>query len=111
MAKTVVNEHGGKQAAINERLDLIPPEALLRVGSILAKGMEKYGKDNWRLISRREHIAHALRHLYLYLAIEDGTLREDDEEYEDHLGNAACRVLFAISKLIEDGYEMRSEGA
>lgn len=88
--ETVTNEYGGKQSQIGSRLSLLPPEALLRVGAILTTGAAKYGDDNWRLIPKRDHLDHALMHIVAYLR---------GDTTEDHLGNAACRLLFAISKL------------
>jgi hypothetical protein len=90
--ETVTNELGGKQSKIEHRLSLLPPEAVLRVGAILTTGAAKYGADNWRLIPQRDHIDHALRHIVMYLS---------GDTSEDHLGNAACRTLFAISELKE----------
>ncbi len=90
--ETVTNELGGKQSKIEHRLSLLPPEAVLRVGAILTTGAAKYGADNWRLIPQRDHIDHALRHIVMYLS---------GDTSEDHLGNAACRMLFAISELKE----------
>jgi len=90
--ETVTNEHGGKQSKIEHRLSLLPPEAVLRVGAILTTGAAKYGDDNWRLITQRDHLDHALRHIVLHLK---------GDTNDDHLGNAACRMLFAISELKE----------
>lgn len=85
--ETVVNENGGKQSKLNERFDLIPAISLKIVASILAYGAEKYGVNNWQLIDTQDHINHALAHLYNFL---------DGDRDEEHLGHAACRVLFAI---------------
>ena len=84
---TVVNARGGKQAHIATRLTLIPPGALMRVGEILSTGAEKYGIENWRLISYEEHLDHALEHAMRFLTHESG---------EDHLGNFCCRALMAL---------------
>lgn len=83
---TVTNAAGGKQSAISTRFDLMPPDALIRIAEVLAKGAH-YGKDNWRKIPQADHLNHAMRHLALFLK---------GDTSEDHLGNACCRVMFAI---------------
>lgn len=84
---TVTSTLGGSQSKTLCRFDLLPAEALFEVAFVLALGAEKYGEDNWKLIPVKEHINHALQHLYAYLA---------KDETENHLANAACRVLFAL---------------
>lgn len=90
--ETVVNEKGGKQAHIATRLTLFPHRARLKVGEILSAGAKKYGAWNWLLIDRDDHLDHAQEHLEL-LALGDTK--------EDHLANAACRILFALEKELE----------
>ncbi len=83
---TVTNAAGGKQSKISTRFDLMPPDALIRIAEVLAKGSH-YGKDNWRLIPKGDHLNHAMNHLAMYLK---------GDTSEDHLGNATCRLMFAI---------------
>ena len=64
-----------------------PHDAILRVAAILKDGSEKYGADNWRSIDRDDHLNHAINHIFLYL---------NGDSTEDHLGNATCRLLFAL---------------
>lgn len=90
---TTTNKDGGKQSTILCRFDLIPAEALFDIAFILATGAEKYGEDNWKLIPLKEHVNHALQHLYAFLA---------GDESENHLANAACRMLFALWLKITD---------
>lgn len=86
-----VNAAGGRQSAIPVRLDLIPPLAFLRVGEICKTGSARHGEENWRRISCKDHLNHALRHLYEHLA---------GATDEDHLGNAACRCLMALEQYL-----------
>jgi hypothetical protein len=86
LTTTVTNAAGGKQSKVTTRFDLMPPAALIRIAEVLAKGSH-YGKDNWRLIPKGDHINHAMRHLAMYLK---------GDASEDHLGNACCRMMFAI---------------
>lgn len=86
-APTVTNDAGGKQSAVPYRCDLLPPRALLDVAAVLKGGADRYGDDNWRAIGRRDHLNHALTHVYAYLA---------GDRSDDHLSHAACRLLFAM---------------
>jgi hypothetical protein len=82
-----VNERGGKQSALDTRCDLLPPDAILQVAAILKRGASSYGLDNWRKIDRRDHINHALTHIFKYLS---------GDTSETHLANATCRMMFAL---------------
>lgn len=87
-APTVANEAGGKQSACEYSLvDSFPHRAVLDVSRIVKEGLKKYEPDNWRKISRRDHINHALVHLFAMLA---------GDFQDDHLGHAACRILMAM---------------
>lgn len=87
-APTVVNDRGGKQSAVPFRCDLLPPLGALEVAKVLKVGADKYGDDaNWHKVTTREHLNHALSHLFAFLA-GDGQ--------DDHLGHAACRLLMAL---------------
>jgi len=85
-----VNERGGQQSAIPVRCDLLPPKAILEVAATLAPAAIKYGEDNWRKIPRKDHLNHALAHIFAHLAGDDA---------DDHLNHAACRLLFAMETL------------
>jgi hypothetical protein len=87
-APTVVSENGAKQSAAPYRFDLIDGPALFDLAAILSTGAEKYGIDNWRGLPTRDHVNHALMHLYAYLA-GDGQ--------DNHLGHAFCRLMFAVA--------------
>jgi len=93
MNDITVNSRGGKQARINCRLDLIDPLAIIRLGEVLEEGLHKYGKDNWRLIPVGDHLNHALYHIYQHLANDDK---------EDHLAHAFCRLMFALALVLAE---------
>ena len=86
-AKVVANAKGGRQSNSPYALDSLPFKAVLAVSTVLKQGREKYGKDNWRLISRTDHLNHAMAHICAYFA---------KDEQDDHLEHAATRLLFAL---------------
>lgn len=88
-APVTVNAAGGKQSHCPYRVDLFPPRAALAVSAVLKHGADKYGENNWHLITVGENLNHALTHIFAFLA-GDGS--------DDHLEHAACRVLFALDQ-------------
>lgn len=100
-APTVVNEYGGKQSAVPARVDLVPPLAIIEVGKCLQEGAAKYGEFNWTRINPRDHVNHALVHLFAWLA---------EDKQDDHLAHAACRILFALEMEKRERVKERSTG-
>src|SRR5688572_11453995 len=94
----ITNSAGGKQSKVSGRFDLLPPHALDRIARILEAGAEKYGEWNWRNIPSKDHLNHAINHLFKYIA---------DDQSEDHLGNAGCRILFLLDMIF---IESRDKG-
>lgn len=86
-APTITNPDGGRQAYVPYRVDALPPKAVLAISKVVAHGLEKYGLDNWRHIPQRDHLNHALTHVFAHLAAD---------RTDDHLTHAACRLLFAL---------------
>jgi hypothetical protein len=66
-APTQTNEQGGKQSAIPVRCDLLPARAVLELADTLAPAAIKYGEDNWRRIPRKDHVNHALAHIFAHV--------------------------------------------
>jgi len=87
-APTTVNERGGKQSALGYRFDLIDPQTLFTLASILYEGAIKYGEWNWRRLTVEDNLNHALAHIYAYLA---------SDKQDAHLGHAFTRLMFALS--------------
>ncbi len=82
-----INETGGKQSDIPYRCDLLGGKAILEIARILHKGALKYEENNWRLISCKSHINHALTHIFAYLA---------GDTQDEHLEHALCRMMMAV---------------
>lgn len=82
----VVNSKGGKQSYTPYRYDLIPPETLADVATVLSEGASKYGEWNWLKIDTEDHLNHAIAHIYAHLS---------GDVTEDHLNHAICRLMFA----------------
>lgn len=86
----VTNSLGGRQHKVTQRVDLLDPTALLLMAEVMAEGAVTYGEENWRLISRNDHLNRALVHLLKYQVAEN-IYDEDD------LIHAACRVVMALA--------------
>jgi hypothetical protein len=82
----IINENGGGQSRSLYRFDLLDPKALFEAAKVLKEGADKYGSENWRLISIDDHLNHMLIHAYAYLA---------GDKTDDHLSHILCRALFA----------------
>ena len=89
---TITNDKGGRQSDIKFDYTLLPGDALEHIAECLTAGCAKYGKDNWRLIPRRDHVSHAIRHLLLWCV---------HQNFVD-LRNAATRLLFALATYDND---------
>lgn len=85
-APTTTNERGGKQSHVPVRFDLIDGKAMFAMAAVLHEGAEKYAAGNWRLIPERDHLNHALMHIFAYLS---------GDRTDDHLSHALCRITFA----------------
>lgn len=83
------------------RLDLVPPEAVLAVASILDIGARKYAARNWEQgMEWSRPYAAAQRHLYAWWSGEN----TDPDTGKSHLWHAACNIFFLIA------YEARGSG-
>lgn len=95
------NAGGVKADAGKPRLELIPPEGITAVATILTFGAEKYGARNWEKgMDWSRPFGACLRHLYAWWAGED----RDPDTGKSHLWHAACNVFFLLV------YEQRGIG-
>lgn len=102
----------GLQSDIETVFSRADPEAMLALGRVLAFGEKKYqykdvplGEENWRYITVRDHIDHALEHLFKELREmqHNGEAQPDDEDAGTHLEHALCRVMFALGVKLNKG--------
>lgn len=83
------------------RMELIPPELMTAVGTILTFGAQKYEDRNWEKGMAWSRVYGALmRHLCAWWGGEE----IDPETGKSHLWHAACCIAFLIA------YEMRGSG-
>jgi hypothetical protein len=75
--------------------------ALAEVAAVLLKGEANHPPGEWLMVPARGHMRHASIHLEKALL---GILHDDDE---DHLANAATRLLLASQKIQERHYPLQ----
>ena len=96
------NQYGGKQTRLDGDFIKLSPQFLLALAKLVKQGGDKYGEFNWLKITTGEHLNHALTHIFEELA-------GDPSSAEDHLLNAACRLMFAwVAKNQVGGVENKS---
>jgi hypothetical protein len=81
-----------QRSTYKSRPDLLPSEAVLSAGRVLAFGLEKHPDELWKTLSVEDHVAASLRHIYQH---QNGP---DPETGESHLAHALCRLAFAIAR-------------
>lgn len=99
--KTNSSEEGVKHDENKIRLELIPSELNIAVGTILTFGAKKYSDRNWEKGMDWGRVYGALqRHLNAWWSGE----KKDSETGKSHLWHAACCITFLIT------YELRGIG-
>jgi hypothetical protein len=101
-SRLTTNEMGGVQSKLETRCDLLPPLATLAVSHVLSYGAESHGEDNWHAISVKEHLNHAITHIYEFLADDQNPWRKTPRD-ENHLDHAACRMMMALEISLRGG--------
>lgn len=85
---------GVKYDAGKPRYDLLPPELLDAVSSILGFGAKKYTDRNWELgMDWGRPFAACMRHLWAWWRGEE----KDPESGYPHLWHAGCNIAFLIA--------------
>ena len=89
-----MSDQGTKFDQDKLRLDLVPPEVITALGTILTFGANKYGDRNWEKGIDLGRVYGALqRHLNAYWSGE----LIDPETGKSHLWHAACNIAFLIT--------------
>ena len=85
---------GRKDDDGKNRLDLIPPEAILAIGEVMSHGAKVYSPNNWQKVENfnNRYYAAALRHLLTWRDGED----VDKESNLHHLKHALCNLTFLV---------------
>jgi hypothetical protein len=91
-ALSVFKDNASQRSERKSRPDLLPSEAVLAAGRVLAFGLEKHPDELWKTLSVEDHVAASLRHIYQH---QNGP---DPETGESHLAHALCRLAFAIAR-------------
>lgn len=76
------------------RMDLVPPEAIDALATVLTYGATKYGDRNWEKgLCWGRVFAALMRHLWLWWSGEEN----DKESGISHLDHAMCNIAFLIA--------------
>jgi hypothetical protein len=75
------------------RLDLVPPEIIEAVGTVMTHGAEKYGEGSYRNVEPKRYRAALMRHICKWLKEPHGT---DEDSGMPHLWHIACNVAFLL---------------
>ena len=84
--KTTANKQGGVSSPTTADYTLLPARAVDMVTLLMTDALQKYDRDNWRLIGGHDHLNHCVRHLMMF----QRTGSTDD------LTRAACRAMMAL---------------
>ncbi len=87
-------QEGRKDDSGKPRMDLLPFDALLDVGDVLAYGAQKYAARNWEKgMDRGRLVAATLRHLANWAMGQEN----DPESGRHHLAHVACDALMLLA--------------
>lgn len=93
--------------AAKPRTDLLPPDALLGVASVLAYGADKYAARNWEQgLDWGRLVAALLRHTFAWMRGED----LDPESGHHHLDHVSCCALM-LSASVKRGIGVDSRAS
>ena len=84
---------GYKHDGGKPRLDLVPPEIIIAVVTVMTHGAEKYGEGNYRKVEPKRYRAALMRHICKWLKDPHGV---DADSGLPHLYHIACNVAFLL---------------
>ncbi len=73
------------------RLDLVPPDAIIAIGTIMTYGLNKYFEGGWKQVEPWRYRAAMMRHIVEYLREPYGV---DIESGYKHLWHIICNAAF-----------------
>ena len=73
------------------RLDLVPPEIIEAVGTVMTFGAQKYGEASYKQVDPKRYRAALMRHICRWLKDPHGV---DSDSGLPHLWHIACNVAF-----------------
>ena len=88
------------------RLDLVPPEIIEAVGTVMTHGAEKYGEASYKQVDPKRYRAALMRHICKWLKDPHGI---DDDSGLPHLWHIACNVAFLLELDKPERVEHKSE--
>ncbi len=95
---------GWKDDGGKVRMDLVPPEAVFALATVLTFGAQKYGERNWEKgMGWGRVFAAAMRHLWAWWGGKGPTNTSflmgelDPETQYSHLWHALCCVVFLVT--------------
>ena len=99
----ITNDLGAKQSLNTRAWARLPGDSLALISAVLWQGAQKYEDGangaNWRNISWKDHVEHAIEHIFACLEC----MEHDEFKWAlTHLTHAGCRILFALATLNEE---------
>ena len=101
-APIITADNGARQSAAVGAFTSIDPLVMIEIARVQQHGDDKYGPDNWRRLPERDHINHALQHIYADAA---------GDTQDPHLVHALVRLMFALAVRLRPGYYGRDSVA
>jgi hypothetical protein len=91
--KKTVSSTGGEKGVKPERMDQIPPDALMKIAEVFGYGADKYSDYNWaKGYEWSKSFAAMQRHLWAFWGGED----LDPESGLPHLAHAGTHIMFLL---------------
>ena len=74
-----------------EAINSLTDEPLTAIASVMEAGLKKYPRNNWKKVPCKDHINHALCHLYMAI---------HGDEQDEHVEHAICRIALAYDTFL-----------
>lgn len=74
-----------------DAVNSLTEEPLTAIASVMEAGLKKYPRNNWKKVPCKDHINHALCHLYM-------AIHGDDQD--EHVEHAICRIALAYDTFL-----------